>query len=214
MLKILGRTSSINVRKVLWTAHELDLKFIHEDHWGNHENLIQVDFLKLNPNALIPVLVHEQGSLWESNTICRYLVAKSQRTDLLPEEPLARAEIEKWMDWQISELNPAWRAAFMALVRQDSFFLQQPKIVEKSIHLWNEKMQIIESVLSKNQPQKNHQNYLYGNHFSLADIVITLSIQRWLLTPIKRPNTPFLLDYYKKMINRPAALKCINQQTA
>ncbi|MEX0424169.1 glutathione S-transferase family protein [Providencia rettgeri] len=211
MLKILGRTSSINVRKVLWTAHELDLTFIHEDHWGNHENLTQTDFLKLNPNALIPVLVHEQGSLWESNTICRYLAARAQRVDLLPNEPLARAEVEKWMDWQVSELNPAWRAAFMALVRQDSFFLQQTGIVEKSIHLWNEKMQLVESVLSQNKTQKNHQDFICGNHFSLADIVITLSAQRWLLTPIKRPKTPLLLDYYKKMVNRPAALKCIDQ---
>ncbi|MEY0597896.1 glutathione S-transferase family protein [Providencia alcalifaciens] len=214
MLKILGRTSSINVRKVLWTAHELNLEFIHEDQWGNTESLKQLNYLKLNPNALIPVLIHDQGALWESNTICRYLAATTQHENILPTDPLARAEVEKWMDWQSAELNPAWRAAFMALIRRDPFYLQHYELVESSIVLWNEKMLILDSVLAQNKTTKNHYDYLCGEYFTLADIVVTLSIQRWLLTPLNRLNTPFLIDYYHRMINRPAALKCIDPSTA
>lgn len=120
MLKTLGRASSINVRKVLWTVHELNLEFIHEDQWGNTEFLKQTNYLKLNPSVLIPILIHDQGALWESNTICRYLAAITQHANILPTDPLARAEVEKWMDWQSAELNLAWRAAFMALIRRAS----------------------------------------------------------------------------------------------
>lgn len=210
MLKLLGRTSSINVRKVLWTAHELNLQLIHEDQWGSSADLKQTDYLQLNPNGLIPVLIHEQGALWESNTICRYLAAISEPCELLPMAPLARAEVEKWMDWQASELNPAWRAAFMALVRQDTFYMQQNELVEKSIANWNEKMQILDSTLAKNKAKYKAHYYICGESFTLADIVLGLSIQRWLLTPITRPNTPFVLDYYQNIINRSAALKCID----
>ncbi|WP_369311380.1 glutathione S-transferase family protein [Providencia rettgeri] len=211
MLKILGRTSSINVRKVLWTAHELNLPFIHEEHWGSTADLKQAEFINLNPNALIPVLVHEKGALWESNTICRYLAAISTQQEIYPNEALEKAEVEKWMDWQASELNPSWRAAFMALVRQDPFFKQNSELVEKSITSWNEKMSMLNSVLAQNKTRQKQYNYICGEQFTLADIVLGLSIQRWLLTPIERPNTPFILDYYHRIINRPAALKCIDQ---
>jgi len=34
MIKLLGRSSSINVRKVLWTLAELGAQYEHEE-WGN-----------------------------------------------------------------------------------------------------------------------------------------------------------------------------------
>lgn len=36
MLELLGRSSSINVRKVLWTCAELDMPFNHTE-WGSGE---------------------------------------------------------------------------------------------------------------------------------------------------------------------------------
>lgn len=34
MLKVLGKSSSINVRKVQWTCEELNLSYEHEE-WGS-----------------------------------------------------------------------------------------------------------------------------------------------------------------------------------
>lgn len=53
--------------------------FIHEPQWGDELSLKSADYLKLNPNGLVPVLIHENGILWESNTICRYIATKAQR---------------------------------------------------------------------------------------------------------------------------------------
>lgn len=118
-LKILGRTSSINVRKVLWTCHELGISYDRED-WGiGFASTQSPDFLALNPNAQVPVLIDDNGVLWESNTICRYLVGLHQRHDLLPAEPAARAKVEQWIDWQAIELNRSWGNAFTALVRNN-----------------------------------------------------------------------------------------------
>ena len=93
MLRILGKASSINVRKVLWTCDEIGLAYSRED-WGTGFRSTRTPgFLAMNPNGLVPVVEDEEGVLWEANTICRYLAAKHGSTDLLPAEPRRRARV-------------------------------------------------------------------------------------------------------------------------
>jgi glutathione S-transferase len=84
MLKILGKSSSINVRKVLWTCEEIGLPYELEQYGGGFQPTATAEFLRLNPNGMVPVIIDEGQALWESNTICRYLAGKHGRTDLLP----------------------------------------------------------------------------------------------------------------------------------
>ena len=57
MLKILGRANSFNVRKVLWTCDELGIAYERED-WGRgHRSTDDPEFLKYNPNGLVPAVV-------------------------------------------------------------------------------------------------------------------------------------------------------------
>src|ERR671922_765701 len=100
-LRIVGRKSSINVRKVLWTCAELDLPFEHV--------ATDAKLLARNPNGLVPVIRDGDFVLWESNAICRYLAGKQPRGTLLPEDPRHRALVDQWMDWQATELNDSWR---------------------------------------------------------------------------------------------------------
>jgi len=59
MLKILGRITSINVRKVIWTLDEMGVEYERED-WGKPIRDPNVpEFLKLNPNATVPVMIEE-----------------------------------------------------------------------------------------------------------------------------------------------------------
>ena len=77
----------------------------------------QPDYLALNPNALVPTIDDDGFVLWESNVIVRYLSEKFGPGTLFPTDRRARFEAEKWMDWQTTTLWPAFRAAFMGLVR-------------------------------------------------------------------------------------------------
>ena len=197
MIKILGRTTSINVRKVLWTAAEAELDFVHENEWAADRPTSDASFLALNPNGLVPVLVTDEGAIWESNTICRYLAVRANRHDLLPVSPFARANVEKWMDWQAADLNAAWRPAFMALVRRRT--AASSSDVMRSIEEWNAMMLRLEQRLLMTCA------FITGDTFTLADIGLGLSLQRWLLTPIDRPDTPALLAYRERLQARPAA---------
>lgn len=196
MLKILGKSSSINVRKVLWTCEELGLGYELDQYGSGFKPTETSEFKAMNPNALVPVLIDEGFVLWESNTICRYLAGRQQRFDLLPEAPRARALMEKWMDWQATELNNAWRYAFMALVRQSPSH-RDPDVINAGVQQWNRHMVMVEEQLSRSGA------YIAGEVFSLADIVIGLSVNRWYMTRIKRPALPALAAYYERLNERP-----------
>lgn len=194
-LKILGRTSSINVRKVLWTCQELGIDYVRED-WGiGFKPTQSAEFLALNPNAQVPVLIDDHGVLWESNTICRYLVSLYQRHDLLPAEPAPRARVEQWVDWQAIELNRAWGDAFTALVRNNPDGLDAHAIAA-AVQVWNDKMGLLEQQLAKTGA------YVVGDEFTLADILIGLSVHRWRNTPMERPTYPAVEAYYQRLSQR------------
>ncbi len=196
-LRILGRVSSINVRKVLWTCDELGLPFARED-WGLGVRSTQTpEFLALNPNALVPVLIDDDFVLWESNTICRYLAAREGRTDLLPAGPRERARVEQWMDWQAADLNNAWRYAFMGLVRQSPAHADAAAI-EASIRAWNRQMALLDKQLERTGA------HVAGDSFTLADINLGLCLHRWEMAPIERPLLPALEAYADRLRQRPA----------
>jgi len=200
-LKILGKPTSINVRKVLWCCAELGLAHERED-WGSGTARTSdaPEFLALNPNAMVPVLVDGDYSLWESNTICRYLASRGGPTPLLPAAPRARADVERWMDWQIAELNPAWRYAFMALVRRSPRHADAGAIAD-SLREWNRLMAILDAQLERSGA------YAAGADFTLADIVLGLSTNRWYLTPQEaRPALAAVAAYYERLSTRPAFL--------
>lgn len=196
MLRVLGKASSINVRKVLWTCTEIDVPYEQiEFGSGTLNDVYSASFLALNPNAMVPVLQDEFGTLWESNTICRYLARRYARTDLLPLEPMQCAQVEKWMDWQATELNNAWRYAFMATVRQHPDF-QDPDKIAASAQLWNQQMRILDKQLQVTGA------YVAGEQFTLADIVIGMSVNRWRCTPIQHAVLPAVESYFKLLCER------------
>jgi len=203
MLKLLGKSSSINVRKVLWTCAELGLDIgvdFEQEEWGSgHRSTDDDAFRALNPNAMVPVIVDDALVLWESNTICRYLAAKHGRTDLLPADAAGRARVEQWMDWQATELNNAWRYAFMALVRQSPAHTDAASTAASVAH-WNRHMTLLDAQLARTGA------YAAGSTFTLADVVLGLSLNRWLMTPMQRPALAHVAAYHDRLCERPGFL--------
>lgn len=106
MTKILGRITSINVRKVMWALDELGLPYERED-WGLPLRDPKVpQFLALNPNGQVPVFIEGEFVLWESNAILIYLAERAGQ--LLSTQMEPRALALQWLGWQASELNPSW----------------------------------------------------------------------------------------------------------
>jgi glutathione S-transferase len=193
-LKIIGKATSINVRKVLWLCAEIGLQYVHEE--GKPE-----DIRALNPNAMVPIIRDGDLVMWESNAILRYLAQTRGNMDLLPANARDRARVEQWMDWQATELNNSWRYAFSALVRKSPAHTDAAAIAT-GVSRWNKHMQILEEQLNKTGA------YAALARFTLADIVVGLSTNRWYLTPIpERPAFPAVEAYYKRLSERPAFMQ-------
>lgn len=200
MLKILGRSDSINVRKLLWLCEELNLSYERED-WGRGFRSPQEEaFITLNPNATIPILIDGDFILWQSNSIIRYLANAYHGQHFYPQDPKPRAIIDQWIDWQGIELNNSWSYALMHIIRQSPAH-QDLQGVADSIQSWNKNIQILDQQLKKTNA------YVAGRDFSLADIVIGLSVQRWYMTPFDKPDCPHVKRYYTLLSQRAAYLK-------
>jgi hypothetical protein len=50
----------------------------------------------MNPHGLVPVLRDEEGAVWESNAIVRYLCAKHSCGNLWQADPFACSQIDRW----------------------------------------------------------------------------------------------------------------------
>lgn len=200
MLKILGKTTSINVRKVLWTCEEIGMDYLQEDYGSGFTPTETDEFRALNPNAMVPVIIDDDFVLWESNSICCYLVRKAGRDDLLPGEPRASADVERWMDWQATEFNNAWRYVFPALGRRDPAF-NDPAAIAAGINQWNHCIRILEQQL-----QRTH-HWVTGETFTLADVVLGLSVNRWKMTPFAKPDVPAIEAWFTRLNERPAFLR-------
>ncbi|RBJ65505.1 glutathione S-transferase, partial [Pseudomonas sp. MWU12-2534b] len=134
-------------------------------------------------------------TLWESNTIIRYLAGAHVGADLYPAEPRTRARIDTWIDWQATELNRSWSYAFMSLVRQSADY-QDSAALAKGIEQWSKTMGILDQQLQKTGA------YVSGEQFSLADIPIGLSVNRWFETPLAHPDYPAVRAYYERLSQR------------
>ena len=114
MLKIWGRNTSSNVQKVIWALAEMKLPFERIDVGGAFGKTKDPFYLAMNPNSLVPTLEEEDGfTMWESNSICRYLAGKHADRMLEPADLKTRARAQMWMDWQLSVMAPVDHAGVL-----------------------------------------------------------------------------------------------------
>ena len=196
MLKIYGYAQSINVRKVLWACEELGLAFERVDWGGPFRSTSEAAFRALNPVGMVPVIDDDGKVVWESNVIVRYLATSRGRTDLLPGEPAARARVEQWMDWQASDFNNSWRVCFQGLVRRNPAF-QDKGAIDASVDLFNRMVGVVDAELGRTGA------YIAGESFTVADIVIGLSLHRWQSVPMPRPQCTNVERYLVRLLERP-----------
>ena len=200
MLRIWGRLSSINVRKVVWCAQELGLAFHRTEAGGKFGVVQSADYRELNPNALVPAIDDDGMRLWESNVIVRYLCARHAPGNLYPEPLAARFDAERWMDWQQTTLNSAGRDAFVQWVRTPAD-RRDPAAAQRSV-------QATESLLGLLEAHLATRSFMAGDRLTMADIPIGCELHRWFGLPADlyvRPTWPHVERYFAALRDRPAA---------
>ena len=197
MLKIWGRISSINVKKVVWTAQELGLDFQRTEAGGLFGIVKTPEYLRLNPNSLVPVIEDDDYVLWESNVIVRYLCAKHSAGQMYPSELRERFDAERWMDWQQTTLNPASRPGFWQLIRTP------PE--QRNAGLIAESNAAVESLMATLDAHLATRKFVLGQRFTIADIPLACEVHRWFGLPQTRHSRPHIERWFEGVSTRQAS---------
>jgi len=194
-LEIFGRHTSYNVQKVLWLADELELNCSLVEVGGKFGGNETGDFLEMNPFGKVPVLRHGDKHIWESNTIVRYLAAEFSKGEWIASTPYERSLCERWMDWSIEKLDPAFVSVFWG-------FYRTPAINRNAIAI-NEGVAECELCLVQIGKQLAKQSYLLGENPTVADIAVGVFVHRlWAIElDIRFPEN--VLGWYNRLSQRP-----------
>ena len=120
-------------------------------------------FLAMNPNGQVPLLQIEPGRyLAESNAILWFL---AENSELVGEDPLARAKILQWMFFEQHAIVPSIGAAYFWLcLIKGGRELQQHALDD-----WMEEGQRSLSMLDKHIAKRR---FFTGDRFTIADIAL------------------------------------------
>jgi glutathione S-transferase len=186
MIRILGRSTSGNVQKVLFFLEEVGLKYTREDYGRQFSNTNTDSYRKLNPNMKVPTLVDGDLVAWESHTILRYLAAL-HAPHLIGATPAERTHVERWMDWNLGALNTPYVAVFKDAKKPEA---------ERSADLVAQ-LKILDGFMAG-------KAWFALDRLTLADICLAPIITRCLAFPVDKPALPELTRWMKAIEARPA----------
>jgi glutathione S-transferase len=157
------------------------------------------EYLKVNPNGVVPSLVHDGQPVVDSSVICEYLDESFPQNPLSPADALGRAKMRAWMRY-VEEVPtaavraPSFNGAFLYRFEgmdDEQFRKEQSDIrplrkhfyrrmgpkgfatadIEASVEQLSRTVERMESALSRGP-------WLLGETYSLADIVVAPLVDR------------------------------------
>jgi len=196
MLKVWGRSNSINVQKVMWVVAELKLPHERVDAGMQYGGVNETWYRDLNPNGRVPTIDDAGFVLWESNAIVRYLAGKHDAGGLAPIDAHAHADADRWMDWVTSTVHPVMTPLFWGLIRTAPE-QRDPRSIQENAAA----MEGLAGILDKHLSTRP---YMAGDALSMGDVPVGCFIYRWNALPIERPHLPHLAAWYARLTGRPA----------
>lgn len=195
MLVVWGRKNSINVQKVMWTAGELGLAHERKDLGGPFGGLDTDDYGALNPNRRVPTIVDSDGTtIWESNSIVRYLAARYGAGTLWPEDPAARALADRWLDWMQTALSVNLTPVFFGLIRTAPEKRDMDAIA-RAARAMGETWRILEAHMEG-------RRFVAADALTIGDIAVGAACYRYHALEIERPALPNIAAWYARLQER------------
>ena len=227
MLELYHGTTSVCAQKARLTLAEKGLE------WESHLLALNGDqldpaYLKLNPNGVVPTLVHNDNVIVESTVIMHYLDDSFPAPPLMPRDPLDRTRahlFKKLMDEYIhpacivftfatanraplASLSKAERDAQLAkapLQRQSEY---KRAAVEEGINspMGKEATKSFEKLLKWIEESTERSAWLAGADYSLADIAATPYMVRLEMLKLARmwDHKPGVIEWWERVKTRPS----------
>jgi GST-like protein len=195
--------TSPNVQKIFVMLEELALPYrtIAVDVFkGDNFN---PEFLKLNPNAKIPVIVDHDGpggrpyTVFESGAILLYLADKSRR--FLPSDTVQRFDVMQWLMIQLTGVGPM----FGQLTHFKRF---APAGNDYAISRYQTEVRRLYDLLEQRLGQTP---YLGGSDYTIADIATFPWTRNHDWQGVKWDDHPHVARWFGAISERPAVTRAI-----
>ncbi len=156
---------------VHWTLEELGIPYekVQIDLRSGEQK--KPEFLKLNPNGRVPLLVHDGVSIFESAAIQMHLGETfGVEKGLYPAAGLQRAEATKWIVWTNATLGEVMSRVGRNLGEWAPEEQRNAKAGAAAKAEGEELLRILEAALTGRE-------YLVGNRFTIADLHVASWMQ-------------------------------------
>ena len=186
------------------------------------------EYLALNPNGVVPTLIHDNAVITDSGVICEYLEEVFPDTPLLPKEPSERAIVRAWIRYLDEVLTaavrvPSFNMAFLPRydgLDDDAFQKEQADIRPLRKHFYEKMgrkgfdnnevdnaMEQLKSTISRMENRLQDNAWLSGPELGLADFIAAPLIDR--LDDLKLENlwtttSPRITDWLERLRARPS----------
>ena len=197
MITVWGRATSSNVQIVMWALAEIGLECTRIDVGGSFGGTDTPEYVRMNPNKLVPTIQDGDLTMWESAAIVRYLGARYADAGFWPADPVVRAGIDQWAEWSKTTFGPALlTGVFWPLVgvRAEN---RDAKAIVTAVTRLQGLAKIVDARLAQSP-------YLGGERLAFGDCIFGTLLYRYFTLDFDRADTPHLRAYYDRLCSRPA----------
>ena len=197
-LKIYGIARTRAFRP-LWTAKELGIEYEHDPIEIGDAGARTPEFLAINPNGRLPVIVDGDFVLFESLAITMYLAKKHSLGRLYPASLEGEARTWQWSLWAVTEVDRGVNIWSLHAVRLPPEEQDLAKRAE-ALRVLVAPFKVLDAAVSR-------QPYLLGNDFTVADLNVASVISRAIEMDLGA--TPNLRSWLTRCLERPAAREAL-----
>ena len=228
MLELYHHGSSVCAAKVRLVLGEKGLAWT-----GHYIDILKGDqfdpgYVKLNPKAVVPTLIHDGSVICESTVICEYLDEVFPDTPLKPADPVHRARMRSWTKLVDEKIHEMCAVLTFSSSHRHTIARLPPKEIEKFLESapdpeWRRRkrewvelgfdgpearksVKTFDKLLSDMEAALADGDWLAGPAYSLADIAVTPYVYRLDMLGMsemwdRRPNVANWLARIKSRAN-------------
>ena len=195
MIALYGHPFS-RAHRVMWMLKELDMPFEHVPTAFTDGSTRTPEFLALNPNGRVPVLIDDGQPFFESLAINLYL-ARKFGGPLAPKNLTEDGLATQWSFWILSEIE---KPLLLASANLMLFAEENRRADELAVMLrkLDRPFSVLDAQLAKSA-------YLLGSEFTVADLNVSAVLTLGVLAGVSFEPYPNLSDWLHRCLERPAA---------
>ncbi len=181
--------------RALWVAGELGIDYEHLPVEIGDAGARAPEFLAINPNGRLPVIVDDGFVLFESLAITLYLAKKHSPGRLYPGSLEAEALAWQWSFWAVTEVDRGVNIWSLHAVRLPA--------AERDAKKRDEALKVLEAPFRVLDAAVGSKPYLLGDAFTVADLNVAAVISRAI--DMDLGAGPRLAAWLSRCLDRPAA---------